>query len=189
MAKKRTKTRVASKVDELPEGLKLRVDMLLADTSNTYQYIASVLKEEGYPISKSSIGRYAMRSNTAMQRLKEAQLQTERLVEAVKKNPDADYTEAGMRMLMDGLINRLATAEDEFDQMPLDKAGRLLTSLSRTKAYKDRVKQDMQKKTELAFKEMEASILKVIRQDEDSKNALREILRKAKEQMMSDDPD
>ena len=48
---------------------------------------------------------------------------------------------------MDGLINKLATAEEEFDALPLEKAGRLLTSLSRTKVYKDRVKQDMQKKS------------------------------------------
>lgn len=189
MAKKRTKSRITSKVDELPEDLKTQVDVLLADTSNTYQYISDFLKEEGYPISKSSIGRYAMRSNTAMQRLLEAQAQTEKLVSIVQKNPEADYTEAAMMMLMDGLVNRLATAEDEFDHMPLDKVGRLITSLSRTKVYKDRVRQDMQKKAELAFKEMEASILKVIKQDERSKRELQEILRKAKEQMVSDDTD
>ena len=45
-----------------------------------------------------------------------------------------------------GLIDRLATAEEEFDTMPLDKAGRLVASLARTKTYKDRVRQDMQKK-------------------------------------------
>ena len=37
MAKKRTKTRITSKIDELPEELKNRVDILLMDTSNTYQ--------------------------------------------------------------------------------------------------------------------------------------------------------
>lgn len=45
-------------------------------------------------------------------------------------------------LMMDGLINRLATAGDEFDYLPLDKAGRLIASLSRTKAYKDKVRQD-----------------------------------------------
>lgn len=75
MAKKRTKTRITSKIDELPEELKNRVDILLMDTSNTYQYISEILKSEGYAISKSSVGRYAMRSNTAMQRLLEAKEQ------------------------------------------------------------------------------------------------------------------
>ena len=38
---------------------------MLADTSNTYEYISQYLKLEGYEISKSSVGSYAMRSNTA----------------------------------------------------------------------------------------------------------------------------
>lgn len=47
---------------------------------------------------------------------------------------------------MNGLVNRMASAEEEWDTIPLDKAGRLIASLSRTKAYKDRVKQDMRKR-------------------------------------------
>ena len=30
---------------------------------------------------------------------------------------------------MDGLMQRVSTAEEEFDEMPLDKAGRLIASL------------------------------------------------------------
>lgn len=187
MAKQRRKTRISSKVDELPEEVKTNVDVMLADTSNTYQGISDWLKTMGYDVSKSSVGRYAMRSNTAMQRLLEAQRQTEKLVQVVRQNPDADYTEAGMRMLMDGLINKMATAEEEFDTMPLDKAGRLLASLSRTKVYKDKVRQDMQKKAELAFKELEDGMLKLIRQDEESARMLKQILQKAKDRMIQDD--
>ena len=109
------------------------------------------------------------------------------LVKVVQKNPDADYTEAGLRLLMDGLINKLATAEEEFDALPLEKAGRLLTSLSRTKVYKDRVKQDMQKKADLAFSEMEDRIMKLIRQDPEAAAQLRTILQEAKDRMMQDD--
>lgn len=144
MAKKRTRTRVSSKIDELPEELRVKVDVMLADTSNTYEYISQYLKQEGYEISKSSVGRYAMRSNTATQRLLEAQAQTEQLIRVVKDNPDADYTEAAIMLTMNGLVNKVATAEEEFQEMPLDKAGRLIASLSRTKVYKDRVRQDMQ---------------------------------------------
>ena len=143
MAKKRTRTRVSSKIDELPEALRVKVDVMLADTSNTYEYISQYLKQEGYEISKSSVGRYAMRSNTATQRLLEAQVQTEQLIRVVKDNPDADYTEAAIMLTMNGLVNKVATAEEEFQEMPLDKAGRLIASLSRTKVYKDRVRQDM----------------------------------------------
>lgn len=74
MGKQRNKKRITSKIDELPEQLRLQVDLMLADTSNTYVEISQFLKTAGYEISKSSICRYAARTNTAMQRLKEAQL-------------------------------------------------------------------------------------------------------------------
>lgn len=187
MAKDGAKKRTSSKVDELPEELRLEVDRMLADTSNTYQYISSFLKGKGYEVSKSSIGRYSMRSHAAMQRLLEAQMQTERMMQIVKHNPEVDYTEASMMMLMDGLVNKLATAEEEFEEMPLDKAGRLIVSLSRTKAYKDKVRQELKKKAEIAFAELEGQIMKVIGQNEESAGKLKQILQEAKERMVADD--
>lgn len=187
MGEKRTKQRISSKIDELPEELRIKVDVMLADTSNTYEYISQFLKGEGYEISKSSVGRYATRTNNAMQRLLEAQAQTERLIQVVKENPEADYSEAAILLTMNGLLNKVATAEEEFNEMPLDKAGRLIASLSRTKVYKDRVKQDMRKKADLAFQKMESEILKLIKQDEQSVTMLKAILAKAKEKMTEDD--
>ena len=187
MGDKRTKQRITSKIDELPEDLRMKVDVMLADTSNTYEYISKYLKEEGYDISKSSVGRYAMRSNTATQRLLEAQAQTEKLIQVVKDNPNADYSEAAILMTMNGLINKVATAEEEFQEMPLDKAGRLIASLSRTKIYKDKVKQDMKKKADIAFQEMEASMMQVIKNDPSLAEQLKKILTTAKERMLQDD--
>lgn len=187
MGEKRSKQRVCGKIDELPESLRMKVDVMLADVSNSYEYISSFLKEEGYEISKSSVGRYATRTNRAMQRILEAQAQTDRLIQVVRENPETDYTEAAILLTMNGLLNKVATAEEEWDDMPLDKAGRLIASLSRTKVYKDRVRQDMRKKADVAFREMEAEMLKVIKQDEKSAGMLKEILARAKERMMQDD--
>ena len=71
--------------------------------------------------------------------------------------------------------------------MPLDKAGRLIASLSRTKVYKDRVRQDMKKKADIAFRQMETEMMAVIKKDAESAEQLRNILTKAKERMMEDD--
>ena len=146
------------------------MDVMLADTSNTYEYISKYLKEEGYDISKSSVGRYAMRSNTATQRLLEAQAQTEKLIQVVKDNPNADYSEAAILMTMNGLINKVATAEEEFQEMPLDK-----------------VKQDMKKKADIAFQEMEAQMMGIIKNDPVMAEQLKNILTTAKERMLEDD--
>jgi hypothetical protein len=186
VAKQRTRKRISSKIDELPEELRLKVDVMLADTSNTYAYISEFLGSEGYKVSKSSVGRYATRTNTATQRLLEAQAQTEKLIQVVKDNPEADYTEAAIIMMMNGLVDKVAMAEEEFSEMPLDKAGRLIASLSRTKVYKDRVRQDMKKKADLAFKQMEDEIMAVIKNDRESAEQLKAILARAKERMMED---
>lgn len=187
MGDKRSKQRVSSKIDELPEELRMKVDVMLADTSNTYLSISEELKREGYQISRSAVGRYAIRRSNAVQRVLEAQAQTDRLVAAVKDNPDGDYTEAAIMLTMNGLVNRMATAEEEFDLMPLDKAGRLIASLARTKAYKDKVREDMKKKADIAFKQLEDEMMKVIRQDDESRKQLAEILARAKERMIQDD--
>ena len=75
MGKIRQKTRITSKIDELPFPVKVKVDEMLMDTSNTYQNISDFLKKEGYSISRRAVGRYAIRSNTAMQRMLEAAAQ------------------------------------------------------------------------------------------------------------------
>lgn len=145
------RTRIRCKIDALPEELKSKVLEMLMDTSNTYLDIAQHLNEEGYEISKSAVGRYALRQNAVAKRLSEVQEQTRLLVEAVKQDPDVDYTEASMRMLITSLTEKIATAQEEFDQMDLAEAGRLIVSLSRTKVYKDRVKAEIEKRAKVAL--------------------------------------
>ena len=87
-----------------------------------------------------------------------------------------------------GQIERFfRTVCNKFTRWMKSYTGRLIASLSRTKVYKDRVKQDMRRKADIAFREMESEMLKVIKQDEKSAAQLKEILAKAKERMMEDD--
>lgn len=151
MGKDKRRTRIRCKIDALPEELKAKVQEMLMDTSNTYLDISNFLYEQGYEISKSAVGRYALRQNAVAKRLSEVQEQTRMLVEAVKQDPDVDYTEASMRMLITSLTEKIATAQEEFDQMDLAEAGRLIVSLSRTKVYKDRVKAEIEKRAKVAL--------------------------------------
>lgn len=160
MGKKRKKSRVRSKIDELPEDIKNKVDELLADTSYTYLDISEWIKEQDYDVSKSAVGRYALRTNNATKRLMEAQQQAKALINVVKNNPEEDYTEATMQMLMAGLTEKIATAQEEFDSMPLDKAGRLVVALSRTKVYKDKLKIEFDKGAKEALNRLKAELKK-----------------------------
>lgn len=157
MGKKR-RTRIFSKIDELNEELREEVNKMLFSPAYTYLDIAIWLQDKGYEISKSSVGRYALRQNAVAQKLKEAQEQTKALVTVIKQNPDADYTEATMHMLMSELTKKVAAAQEEFDEMDLGEAGRLVVAISRTKVYKDRVKADLQKKASIAFEEFKKQV-------------------------------
>ncbi|BFH15190.1 phage protein Gp27 family protein [Paenibacillus melissococcoides] len=183
--KRRNRTR--SKIDDLPVHIKDQVDAMLMDTRYTYWEISEYLEDQGFEVSKSSIGRYALRIGSTMQRLMEAQEQTKALVEMIKKNPEVDYTEGGLQIMAGELTKKMAQAQEEWDYMPLDKAARVMVALSRTKVYKDRVRQDMQKKVDLAFQGMESELMAAIKSDPQLAGELKSVLQRAKEKMMADD--
>jgi hypothetical protein len=158
MGEQRRRTRIRSKIDDLPPDVKVMVDLMLADTRNTYQMIADYIASTGNEVSKSAVGAYALRKNSAAQRLKEAQEQTKTLIEVVKQNPDADYTEPALQIIGGELTKKFAAAQEEWDEMPLDKAGRLMVALSRTKVYKDKIRADLAAKTKVALEEFKRQV-------------------------------
>lgn len=186
---KRRRTRVSSSIDRLPPELKTQLDMKLTDTSNTYVELSEWLKAEGYDISKSAIGRYAIRSSKAAERVAETLQRTAAIAQAVEAHPDLDYTSAASMVLMDGLMRRVSTAEDEFNEMPLDKAGRLIASLARNATYEKKVRADLKKKAELAFDQMEAELLGLIKQDAALAADLSSVIAKAREKVLADAED
>ena len=176
----RRRTRVSSTIDKLPDDIKGQLDVRLADTSNTY---------EGYEISKSAIGRYAIRTTQAAQRVAQTIQRTQAIAQAVEAHPDLDYTKAASMVLMDGLMQRVSTAEDDFQEMPLDKAGRLIASLARNATYEKRVRQDMKKKAELAFEQMETELMAAIKQHPELAGELHDVLERAREKVLADGED
>ena len=185
----RRRTRVSSSVDKLPDDIKGQLDAKLMDTANTYEELSEWLKAEGYEISKSAIGRYAIRSTQAAQRVAETLQRTRAIAQAVEAHPELDYTKAASMVLMDGLMQRVSTAEDDFAEMPLDKAGRLIASLSRNATYEKRVRADLKKKAELAFDQMETELMTAIKQHPELAGELHDVLVRAREKVLTDGED
>ena len=182
----RRRTRVNSTIDRLPDDIKGRLDLKLTDTANTYEELSAWLKEEGYEISKSAIGRYAIRSTQAAQRVAETLQRTQVIAQAVEAHPDLDYTKAASMVLMDGLMQRVSTAEDDFQEMPLDKAGRLIASLARNATYETRVRAELKRKAELAFDQMESELMAAIKQHPELAGELHDVLARAREKVLDD---
>ena len=122
MGDQRERNRIKSRVDELPDEIRAQLDTMLADVNYTYQDIADTITDLGYEISRSAVGRYAMRHNSAARRLKEASEQTTALLQFIRENQDVESTELASAIMIDGLTRRIATADEDFDAMPLDKA-------------------------------------------------------------------
>ncbi|WP_270815181.1 phage protein Gp27 family protein [Hungatella effluvii] len=183
----RRRSRVSSSIDKLPEEIKGQLDRKLLDTANTYSDLAGWLKDNGYEISRSAIGRYAIRSSQAAQRVAETLQRTQAIAAAVEAHPDLDYTKAASMVLMDGLMQRVSTAEEDFQELPLDKAGRLIASLSRAATYEKKVRQDMKRKAELAFEQLETELMAAIKQDQGLAGELHAILTRAREKVIPDE--
>ena len=74
-------------------------------------------------------------------------------------------------------------------EMPLDKAGRLIASLARNATYEKRVRQDMKKKAELAFEQMETELMAAIKQHPELAGELHDVLERAREKVLADGED
>lgn len=159
MGKQRTKSRVRSRVDELPEEARELLDSMLADVNNTYVEISDTLTKKGWEISQYSIGRYALRHNKAAERLMAAREQTNALLQIMRDNNDIEASELGTSILIDGLVKRLATAQEEFDEMPLDKVAKVLIMSQRSAVYKERMKSTWAR----ACRSVEANFMKKVR--------------------------
>ena len=84
------------------------------------------------------------------------------------------------------MVSLPSTAEEDFSEMPLDKAGRLIASLARNATYEQRVRQDMKKKAELAFDQLESELMAAIKQHPDLAGELHDVLARAREKVLAD---
>lgn len=160
MGKQRTKNRIKSRVDELPPEARETLNNMLADVKYTYVQIADEMAHKGWEISRQSIGRYALRQNAVAKRLMDAREQTTALLAVARTNQDVESTELTTSILIDGLTQRIATAQEEFDEMPLEKAAKLVVALQRSAVYKARMRASRAQ----ACHDVEANILAKIRE-------------------------
>lgn len=126
MAKPKT-----NRIEQL--GVKELVDQLL-EANATYQEIrAAVEKASGQQLSDSALSRYRQRWSSAKASIEETSHQVRVLTKALKSNPDLNFEEAGMAILLNKLVEELASAKKTFQGASLLQLGHLLLKAHRTK--------------------------------------------------------
>lgn len=139
-ARQRERTRIKSRVDEWPEEARARLDEMLLDVNISYQDISAEMKRAGYEISKSAVGRYAMRTNRAAARLKSAAEQTQVLLEALRDHQGLEISDIATTLIMDGVMQQIAMAgAEDYAAIPLAKLIEIAQKQERNAVYKSRL--------------------------------------------------
>ena len=123
----------------------------------------------------------------AAQRIADDLEKTKAVVDFIGRNPDLDTTEATSAILKSGLLQKISSAEEEFNDMPIEKAGRLFVQLSKAEADRKRTAAAVKKKAELALDGMENELLDTIKHHPDLRDDLRNILQRARERILDEE--
>ncbi|HCT92472.1 MAG TPA: hypothetical protein DF613_14010 [Lachnospiraceae bacterium] len=154
------KTRSDSKMYQLPKDVLAQINGMLLDENMKYSDIQHWLEtEQGMKISLSSISNYAVKIYQAAQRVSDDLERTKFFLDYIGSKSEIDAGKATTAILKSGLLQKIATAEEEFNEMPIEKAGRLLVEINRTEIARERLELDYKKKMQLALEAFEGDIM------------------------------
>ena len=154
------KPRSDSKKHHLPKEVLDKVNDMLLNENMKYSDIQHWLEtEHDMKISLSSISNYAVKIYQAAQRVSDDLERTKFFIDYIGDKSELDASKATTAILKSGLLQKIATAEEEFNEMPVEKAGRLLVELNKAEIARERLELDYKKKMQLAFEAFESNIM------------------------------
>lgn len=155
MTEKVRKPRSDSKMYQLPKDVLDQVNDMLLNENMKYSDIQYWLEtEHNMKISLSSISNYAVKIYQAAQRISDDLERTKFFVDYIGDKGELDASKATTAILKSGLLQKIATAEEEFNEMPVEKAGRLLVELNRSEIARERLELDYKKRQNLLLKNL-----------------------------------
>lgn len=164
MREKIRKPRSDSKMYQLPNDVLEQVNDMLLNENMKYSDIQHWLEtKHNMKISLSSISNYAVKIYQAAQRISDDLERTKFFIDYIGDKSELDASKATTAILKSGLLQKIATAEEEFNEMPVEKAGRLLVELNRTEIARERLELEYKKKMQLAFEAFESNIMDEIK--------------------------
>lgn len=132
------KPRSDAKMYQLPKAVLDEVNERIMIYNMSYSDIIAWLAGQGYKISRSSLSRYAFKVVESAQRIADDLEKTKHIIDVIGRNPDLDTTQATSAILKSGLLQKISSAEEEFNDMPIEKAGRLFVQLIKADADRKR---------------------------------------------------
>lgn len=184
MMEKVRKPRSDSKMYQLPKDVLDQVNDMLLNENMKYSDIQHWLEtEHNMKISLSSISNYAVKIYQAAQRVSDDLERTKFFIDYIGDKGELDASKATTAILKSGLLQKIATAEEEFNEMPVEKAGRLLVELNKAEIARERLELDYKKKMQLAFEAFESKIMDEIKKYPEIKEKFATAFKELKEKM------
>lgn len=184
MTEKIRKPRSDSKMYQLPKDVLNQVNDMLLNENVKYSDIQHWLEtEHEMKISLSSISNYAIKRYKAAQRISDDLERTKYFLDFIGNKSEIDASKATTAILKSGLLQKIATAEEEFNEMPVEKAGRLLVELNKTEIARERLELDYKKKMQLAFEAFEQNIMNEVKKYPEIKEKFISAFKELKEKM------
>lgn len=183
------KPRSDAKMYQLPKAVLDGVNERLVNYNMSYADIIAWLAEQGYKVSQSSLSRYAFKVFESAQRVADDLEKTKHIIDVIGRNPDLDTTEATSAILKSGLLQKISSAEEEFNNMPIEKAGRLFVQLSKAEADRKRTAAAVKRKAELAFEYMENDLMDTLKSYPDIRADLHDVLQRARKRVLDEEGD
>lgn len=116
------------------------VDLMLAE-GYSYNDIALAVIDKGERVSPASICRYHNSMSRVAERVLQVREKTKVLVDAFRNRPGTELAEVAEQVMLQGLLQKVAEADEEdFELMSLEKAGRLISALSRSGVNREKFK-------------------------------------------------
>ena len=136
------KNRAHGKIDGLPAKVREDVEQQLME-GRTYDSISGDLKEQGYDIHASSVGRYGRRYLKKFESVRVAQQFARLLAEDNIERPPTEIHEANNLILNQIIMETLM--DEELDAAGLGKAANAVATLQRAQVQNERLKTESRK--------------------------------------------
>ena len=135
------------------------VDHMLTK-GHTYDDIVDAVKKNKESISRSALQRYHASFEFAAEKIRRVREQAKVLIDELRENPGTEMAEIANQVMMHGLLERVATASDEMDKLPIDKVGKLIATLERSATGRERLRLQHEKMLKVARNQIETQLKK-----------------------------
>ncbi len=182
------KPRSDSKMYQLPKELRDKVNAMLLNDNTKYSDIQKwLLDEHGLTISLSSISNYAKTLFESAQKAKEELLKTRCFMEMIADSDETDKDKAAIAILESKLLQRLVMSDEEFDDMSLEQASKILTRLTNNKIAEQRLDFAKATKENLALDAMERDLMKQLGEHTDLKEQIKKVFLEFKNRKLANE--